>query len=232
MSLCARAASRRCLGWDAGTGSRCLLLSHFLYGEGVAHVQGKRLRFNPAGPLTCVPRGRQAPAPTPRWSPDPAPPRRARRRRRYLGDHVLAGQQQGAQQVLPAVVPQGVDGHLGRGGGSSGRGRCRWRPTPADRAPPARARPPLLPPDPRAPCRVPASPHAAGSTRRPGTRRCPAQLPGPQGSEALLSCCPSQCLGGAGRGEPGDRRCEGGQGASGGASECWVTDLSRCPSGD
>lgn len=62
----------------------------------------------------------------------------------------------------------------------------------------------------------------------PGTRRCPAQLPGPQGTKAQLSHCPSQCLGQAGRGEPGaDRRCRRGQAASGGASEHQVTDLTR-----
>lgn len=67
-----------------------------------------------------------APSPaSPRAGASPHPalhprPRPAHRRRRYLGDHVLASQQQGAQQVLPAVIPQGVDGHLGRG-----RGRLR-----------------------------------------------------------------------------------------------------------
>lgn len=35
----------------------------------------------------------------------------------YLRDHVLAGHEQGPQQVLAAVIPQGVDRNLGRGRG-------------------------------------------------------------------------------------------------------------------
>lgn len=104
-----RAASRRCLGWGAGTASRCMLLSHFLT------FKGKDGALALPAPSPASPRAGARPhhALHPR-------PRPARRGRRYLGDHVLAGQQQGAQQVLPAVIPQGVDGHLGRSRGRRG----------------------------------------------------------------------------------------------------------------
>lgn len=42
-----------------------------------------------------------------------APAHHTREEGAHLRDHVLAGHEQGPQQVLAAVVPQGMDGHLG-----------------------------------------------------------------------------------------------------------------------
>ena len=112
----------------------------------------------------------------------------------------------GSRTGRPAAGrPAGSPGRRSTGRGwAPGERRGQLRPGGAAAGGPPLLTKLLLPgPDPRAPCQVPASPHAAGSTRCPGTRRCPAQLPGPQGSEALLSCCPSPGLGRAGRGEPG-----------------------------
>lgn len=80
--------------------------------------------FNPHSGLPCVSHPRAAPtgpgnARAPRTGPcTQAPAPSATRGEGYLGDHVLAGHEQGPQQVLAAVTPEGVDGHLGGGRGS------------------------------------------------------------------------------------------------------------------
>ena len=120
----------------------------------------------------------------------------------------LRGLQGRMRRGSRAARTQGVDGHLGRSRGRLGPAGAATRgphllttllqPGPAPSAPP------------RPPCPLPGAGQSprSGSTRCPGTRHCPAQPPGPQGTEARPSHCPSRCLGRAGRGELGaDRRC-------------------------
>lgn len=210
---------RQCLSGSRWTTERPTLPIPLQHGPSEGHT----LR-----PFAQIPGSGQEPPP--RAEPR-TPPGHPPGEGRYLGDHVLAGQQQGAQQVLPAVVPQGVDGHLRegpRGGeglrprspgprraGSTGSGgRAAW--SRASERPRLRSRP-----------------HGPGQPARPGpgppVQEAGLSPPGEEGSvgllphsRPLLPHCSTQVLGGQGqpKGDALGHRSPVSPGGGGGETQC------------